>query len=59
MVVIDSLCHEKHSAFEKVSLSLSTLWRHIGEKSDSMNNSSKICCSNFDAFSLALDESTD
>ncbi|KAG0708050.1 General transcription factor II-I repeat domain-containing protein 2 [Chionoecetes opilio] len=58
MVVIDSLCPEKHSAFESGSLSPRTVCRRI-EMSDSVNDSLKTCCSNFDAFSLALDESTD
>ncbi|KAG0718024.1 General transcription factor II-I repeat domain-containing protein 2 [Chionoecetes opilio] len=55
MVVIDSLC----SAFEILSLSPRTVCRRIKEMSDSVNDSLKTCCSNFDAFSLALDESTD
>ena len=59
MVVIDSLCPEKRSAFESVSLSLCTVCRCIEEMSDSVNNSLKTCCSNFYAFPLALDESTD
>ncbi|KAG0712678.1 General transcription factor II-I repeat domain-containing protein 2A [Chionoecetes opilio] len=58
MVVIDSLCPEKRSAFESVSLSPRTVCRRIEEMSDSVNDSLKTCCSNFDAFSLALDEST-
>ncbi|KAG0714799.1 General transcription factor II-I repeat domain-containing protein 2 [Chionoecetes opilio] len=58
MVVIDSLCPEKRSAFESVSLSPRTVCRRI-EMSHSVNDSLKTCCSNFDAFSLALDESTD
>ncbi|KAG0729770.1 General transcription factor II-I repeat domain-containing protein 2 [Chionoecetes opilio] len=59
MVVMDSLCPEKRSAFESVSLSPRTVCRRIEEMSDRVNDSLKICCSNFDAFSLALDESTD
>ncbi|KAG0717726.1 General transcription factor II-I repeat domain-containing protein 2 [Chionoecetes opilio] len=59
MVVIDSLCPEKRSAFESVSLSPRTVCRRIEEMSDSVNDSLKNCCSNFYAFSLALDESTD
>ncbi|KAG0718983.1 General transcription factor II-I repeat domain-containing protein 2 [Chionoecetes opilio] len=59
MVVIDSLCPEKRSAFESVSLSPRTVCRRIEEMSASVNDSLKTCCSNFDAFSLALDESTD
>ncbi|KAG0721741.1 General transcription factor II-I repeat domain-containing protein 2 [Chionoecetes opilio] len=58
MVVIDSLCPEKRSAFESVSQSPRTVCRRI-EMSDSVNDSLKTCCSNFNAFSLALDESTD
>ena len=52
MVVIDSLCPES------VSLSPRTVCCCI-EMSDSMNSSLKTCCSNCDAFSFALDESTD
>ncbi|KAG0715324.1 General transcription factor II-I repeat domain-containing protein 2 [Chionoecetes opilio] len=59
MVVIDSLCPEKSSAFESVSLSPRTVCRRIEEMSDSVSDSLKTCCSNFDAFELALDESTD
>ena len=59
MVVIDSLCPEKRSTFESVSLSPRTVYRPTEEMSDSMNDLLKTCCSNFDAFSLALDESTD
>ncbi|KAG0720046.1 General transcription factor II-I repeat domain-containing protein 2 [Chionoecetes opilio] len=59
MVVIDSLCPEKRSAFESVSLSPRTVCRRIEEMSDSVNDSLKTCCLNCDAFSLALDESTD
>ncbi|KAG0727272.1 General transcription factor II-I repeat domain-containing protein 2 [Chionoecetes opilio] len=59
MVVIDSLCPEKRSAFESVSLSPRTVCRRIEEMSDSVKDWLKTCCSNFDAFSLALDESTD
>ncbi|KAG0727511.1 General transcription factor II-I repeat domain-containing protein 2 [Chionoecetes opilio] len=59
MVVIDSLCPVKRSAFDSVSLSPRTVCRRIEEMSDRVNDSLKTCCSNFDAFSLALDESTD
>ncbi|KAG0723767.1 General transcription factor II-I repeat domain-containing protein 2 [Chionoecetes opilio] len=59
MVVIDTLCPEKRSAFESVSLSPRTVCHRIEEMSDSVNDSLKTCCSNFAAFSLALDESTD
>ena len=60
MAVIDSLCPEKRSAFENVSLTLRTVCCCIEEMSDSLNDSLKTCyCSNFDAFSLGLDESTD
>ena len=59
MVVIDSLCPEKRSTFESVSLSPRTVYRPTEEMSDSVNDLLKTCCSNFDAFSLALDESTD
>ena len=53
MAVIDSLCPEKHSAFESVSLSPRI------EMSDSVKDLLKTSCSIFDAFSLAPDEITD
>ena len=59
MVVINSLYPEKRSTFESVSLSSRTVCLCIEKMSDSMNDSLKTCCSNFDAFSLTIDESTD
>lgn len=53
MVVIDSLCPEKYSAFESVYLSLWNVCRRTEEMSDSANNLLKTC-SNFDAFALDM-----
>lgn len=59
LAVVDSVCPEQRSAFENVSLSSRTVRRRIEDMSDNVHDSLKTRSSNFVAFSLALDESTD
>ena len=58
LAVVDSVCPEQRSAFEK-SLSSRTVRRRIEDMSDNVHDSLKTRSSNLVAFSLALDESTD
>uniref|UniRef100_UPI00358E1D8A general transcription factor II-I repeat domain-containing protein 2-like n=1 Tax=Myxine glutinosa TaxID=7769 RepID=UPI00358E1D8A len=59
LAVVDSVCPEQRSAFENVSLSSRTVRRRIEDMSENVHDSLKTRSSNFVAFSLALDESTD
>ncbi|XP_076047236.1 general transcription factor II-I repeat domain-containing protein 2-like [Oratosquilla oratoria] len=59
LAVVDSVCPEQRSAFESVSLSFRTVRRRIENVSDDVHDSLVTRSSNFVAFSLALDESTD
>ncbi|XP_076054348.1 general transcription factor II-I repeat domain-containing protein 2-like [Oratosquilla oratoria] len=59
LTVVDSIYPEQRSAFESVSLLSHTDRRRIEDMSDNVHDSLKTHSSNFIAFSLALDESTD
>ncbi|XP_076069689.1 general transcription factor II-I repeat domain-containing protein 2-like [Oratosquilla oratoria] len=59
LAVVDSVCPEQRSAFESVSLSSCIVRCLIEDMSDNVHDSFKTRSSNFVAFSLALDESTD
>ncbi|XP_076069196.1 general transcription factor II-I repeat domain-containing protein 2-like [Oratosquilla oratoria] len=59
LAVVDSVCPEQRSDFESVSLSSRTVLRRIEDMSDNVQDSFKTRISNFVAFSLAVDESTD
>ncbi|XP_076042351.1 general transcription factor II-I repeat domain-containing protein 2B-like [Oratosquilla oratoria] len=59
LAVVDSVCPEQRSAFENMSLSSRTVRRRIEDMLDNVHDSLKTRSSNFVAFSLALDESTD
>ncbi|XP_076041934.1 general transcription factor II-I repeat domain-containing protein 2-like [Oratosquilla oratoria] len=59
LAVVDSVCPEQCSAFESVGLSSHTVRRRIEGMSDNVHDSLKTRISNFVAFSLALNESTE
>ena len=58
MTVANSVCPEQRSVLENMSLSSRTIRRRIEEMSDNVQDSGKIDCSTFAAYSLALVEST-
>ena len=59
MSVVTSVCPERRTAFESVTLSSRTVRRRIEEMSDDVVNATKSRCRELAFYSLALDKSTD
>lgn len=59
LIASDKLCPEATKKFEKVSLNRMTIQRRIQQLNEDLENQVKSAASNFQYFSLAVDESTD
>lgn len=57
--VADAVCPSMKKTFEKISLSANTVAERINELSESVEKELFTRCHDFDAFSIAVDESTD